>query len=151
MHSLWHPVGQRAARHGFDGLFPFAITQESGGIQLWIAAWVPNQTLASGGEFVGSSKEFNMASGYQVIKFFMVDFGIGWTRDLYPNQVVSYKTTKEGGNLAVVSEGAKGVMTTYRFVLSGKNEVLIVEGAIHIPSHCLEQEPGNTITCERID
>ncbi len=88
-----------------------------------------------------------MPSAHQVIKYAMVDFDKNWTRDLLPNEVVRY-TAKEVGILAVVFEGATGVMTTYHYKLVAPViEVLIVEDAIHIPGRCIKQEPGNTIKC----
>jgi hypothetical protein len=88
-----------------------------------------------------------MANGYQVIKFVLADFDQYWTRNLLPDTVVEYTAVKAGANLAVVFEGATGVMTTYRYKLQPRDVVHVVGQVIHIPARCLKQEPGDTVKC----
>lgn len=90
-----------------------------------------------------------MANGFQAIKFVLVDFDQNWDRTMlvtgYAN--IRYTALKKGATLAVVFEGATGVMTTYRFLLTAKEEVFVVDQVVHIPSRCQRQEPGNTVKC----
>ena len=90
-----------------------------------------------------------MSRGFQVIKFVMLAFDENWTRTMlvtsYAN--IQYAATTAGAKLAVVFEGATGVMTSYLFQLEAGEQVFVVDQVIHIPVRCLKQEPGNTITC----
>jgi len=91
-----------------------------------------------------------MNGPYQVIKFVMLDFDKAWDRTMlvtsYAN--IQYVATGKGGRLAVVFEGATGVMTTYHYVIAPGAEVYVVDQVIHIPGRCRKQEPGNTIKCQ---
>jgi hypothetical protein len=90
-----------------------------------------------------------MAGPYQAIKFVMLDFDKSWDRTMlvtgYAN--IRYTATEKGGRLAVVLEGATGVMTTYRYLVAAGQEVFVVDQVIHIPARCQKEEAGNTIKC----
>lgn len=90
-----------------------------------------------------------MAGGFQAIKFVMLDFDETWDRTMlvtgYAN--IRYTAGKRGSRLAVVFEGATGVMVTYRYQVAPGGEVFVVDQVVHIPARCLKQEPGNTIKC----
>jgi hypothetical protein len=92
-----------------------------------------------------------MAGPYQAIKFVMLDFDKNWDRTMlvtgYAN--IQYTATKKGGHLAVVFEGATGVMKTYHYLVAAGQEVFVVDQVIHIPAHCQREEAGNTIKCGR--
>lgn len=90
-----------------------------------------------------------MAKGFQVIKFVMLDFDEAWKRTMlvtnYAN--IQYAAIKYGAKLAVVFEGATGVMSTYHYQFEAGAEVFVVDQVVHIPAHCVKQEAGNTIKC----
>ncbi len=92
-----------------------------------------------------------MAKGFQVIKFVMLDFDDAWVRLMlvtgYAN--IRYTATRRGARLAVVFEGATGVMRTYRYQVEAQEEVYVVDQVVHIPARCQKEEPGNTIKCEK--
>jgi Holliday junction resolvasome RuvABC endonuclease subunit len=90
-----------------------------------------------------------MSNNLQAIKFVLVDFDDNWDRTMlvtgYAN--IRYTALKEGARLAVVFEGATGVMTSYSFQLAAKEEVFVVDQVVHVPSRCQGQEAGNTVEC----
>ena len=90
-----------------------------------------------------------MPTGYQVLKFVMVDFDRLWKRNLLADAVVEYKPLRPGARLSVVFEGQTGIMTTYHYKISDveAGPVWIVDQVIHIPDRCVKQEKGNTIKC----
>jgi hypothetical protein len=88
-----------------------------------------------------------MASGFQVMKFVMVDCDKNWNRQLDPNAVVQYTATANGATLAVALEGPTGVVTTYRYTMQANDVAYILEDVIHVAGRCQKQEPGNTIKC----
>ena len=90
-----------------------------------------------------------MATGFQVLKFVMVDFQGGWDRHMmvtsYAN--IRYTATRSGRKLAVVVEGPTGTLSTYRYQLAAGEEVWVLDQVIHIPARCRRQDRGNTIKC----
>jgi hypothetical protein len=90
-----------------------------------------------------------VGKGFQVIKFVLLDFDANWDRlelvTSYAN--IRYTAIKKDAKLAVVFEGATGVMTTYHFLLDAKDEVFVVDQVVHIPSRCQSQAAGNTVSC----
>ena len=89
-----------------------------------------------------------MAKGFQAIKFVMLDFDESWDRTMLVTGYANIRyTAKKGSKLAVVFEGATGVMSTYRYQLAAGEEVFVVDQVVHIPARCLKEEPGNTIKC----
>ena len=90
-----------------------------------------------------------MAKGFQVIKFVMIDFDESWDQNMLVTNYAStqYTAGKKGGKLSVLFEGASGTMRTYHYQIAPGEVVFVVDQVIHIPSHCLKEEPSNTIRC----
>ena len=90
-----------------------------------------------------------MPSGFQVLKFIMADFDANWDRTEmttgYSN--VEYKSKEKGGALAVLVEGATGLLRTYRYKIPPGEKVFVLDQMIHIPERCAKEEKGNTIKC----
>lgn len=92
-----------------------------------------------------------MATGFQALKFIILDFDGGWDRHtmVYSFANVRYTATGRGGKLAVVVEGPTGTLSTYRYSLAAGQEVLVIDQVVHIPARCVRQDSGNTIRCGR--
>jgi hypothetical protein len=92
-----------------------------------------------------------MSSGFQAIKFVMLDFDPNWERMPYVTSYsfVHYEALKNGARLMVAFEGATGVMMTYMYQLAKGDEVYVLDQVIHIPARCIKQVPGNAIRCGR--
>lgn len=91
-----------------------------------------------------------MAKGFQTIKFVMLDFDENWDSTMSVTNYASvlYKVTGQGGGkLAVVFEGAPGILSTYRYELAVREEVYVIDQVVHIPARCVRQEWDNTIKC----
>lgn len=91
-----------------------------------------------------------MATPYQAIKFVMLDFDSGWDRVMLVTGYANIRytaTKKKGSRLAVVLEGATGVMRTYYYRVPEGQEVFVVDQVVHIPARCEKEKPGNTVKC----
>lgn len=87
-----------------------------------------------------------MASGYQVVRFTLVDFDGDWA--VTTNKTgAQYVSTNQGTTFAVVFEGPTGTLTTYRYTVPTNVSIVVLGQLIFIPSHCQKQESGNTIKC----
>jgi hypothetical protein len=88
-----------------------------------------------------------MASGFQVLKFIMAEFDANWERTEMVTGYSNVEYKSKGGGLAILVEGATGILRTYRYKIPSGEKVFVLDRMIHIPEHCTKEEPGNTIRC----
>jgi hypothetical protein len=84
---------------------------------------------------------------HTVIRFVYVKFDDNWQRDA-PD--VTYVAMKEGARLAVIREGASGVLETYFFVMRGPGERVLVSydhNLVFVPADCEKRVPGDATEC----
>jgi hypothetical protein len=86
---------------------------------------------------------------HTVIRFVYVKFDDNWQRDA-PN--VTYVATRQGARLAVIREGATGVLETYFFIMRNPGERVLVSydhNLVFVPADCLSRVPGDATECGR--
>jgi hypothetical protein len=84
---------------------------------------------------------------HSVIRFVYIKFDDHWQRDS-PN--VTYVSTREGARLAVIREGATGVLETYFFVMRPPGERVLVSyehNLVFVPADCVRRIPGDATEC----
>lgn len=86
---------------------------------------------------------------YQVIKFVMLQFDKNWKQTMLVTGYSNFQYTATGADahLAVVFEGATGVMETNFFVVPAGESVYVLDQVVHIPAKCQSQVAGNAIKC----
>lgn len=90
-----------------------------------------------------------MVSGFQVLKFVVVDFSDSWDRNVLRDAVMEYRATGVSNSVKVVRESATGIFTTYSFVVEPTDVVYIIGQVIHFPGHCQGKEQGDNIHCNQ--
>jgi hypothetical protein len=94
-----------------------------------------------------SNRGAMMSTGAQVLKFVIADFDQNWSRSVAVEGFIVYTATASQSHLAVVHEGRRGALTTYRYRVPANEAVWIVDDVIHTPERCIRQERGNTVKC----
>lgn len=87
-----------------------------------------------------------MTAAAQVLKFVMADFRGTWDIAFGGDNAI-YQAKANNAELAVVREDPKGKATTYYYVLSINDNVVIFDDVIHVPQRCIRRKAGNRITC----
>ena len=86
---------------------------------------------------------------HSVIQFVYVKFDDAWERDA-PN--VTYVARKEGARLAVIREGASGILETYFFLMREPGMRVLVSyehNLVFVPADCERRIPGDATECGR--
>ena len=87
---------------------------------------------------------------YSILEYTKIQFRGTWSRTLSPSGITIYTALDpKGSDLLVVGETEAGVLTTYEYMVPGKNEVWanLAENLVQIPGLCLKSAPGDATKC----